>query len=152
MSLEESRSFEYFQIRTIPQLSGYFKSPFWSRYVLRTAIEEPSIRHAVIALGSLHERFEAGDPSVLKSNLDRLEGGFALQQYIKAIGKLIGPLSHENHQSLDIALTACVLFICFEVYGIFSYVNCLLISHRRYEPIMVQHSVTYLAVQNFCRK
>ncbi|KAI9690846.1 MAG: hypothetical protein M1822_008465 [Bathelium mastoideum] len=115
MSLEEIRSFEYFRLRTIPQLSGFFDSSFWSYYVLQTAAHESSIRHATIALGSLHERFEAGDPSILGSNLDRLEGGFALQQYTKAIGKLIAPLSEQCQQTLDIALTACVLFICFEV-------------------------------------
>ena len=109
------RSLEYFRIRTIPQLSGFFDSKFWSRYILLAAIHEPAIRHAVVALGSLHERFEAGDPSILRSNSGKLEGGFALQQYTRAISRLLDPLFKNLTQSLDVALTASVLFTCFEV-------------------------------------
>ncbi|KAL9087135.1 MAG: hypothetical protein Q9165_006786 [Trypethelium subeluteriae] len=114
MNLEETRSLEYFRIRTIPQLSGFLGSSFWSHYLLQTAAHEPAIRHAIIALGSLHERFEAGDSSILRSNLDKLEGGFALQQYTTAIGQLIKPSFNHFQQTLDVALTACVLFTCFE--------------------------------------
>ncbi|KAL9065860.1 MAG: hypothetical protein Q9157_007331 [Trypethelium eluteriae] len=114
MSPEETRSLEYFRVRTIPQLSGFLGSNFWSRYLLQTAAHEPAIRHAIIALGSLHERFEAGDSTILRSNLDKLEGGFALQQYTTAIGQLIKPLSNHSQQTLDVALTACALFTCFE--------------------------------------
>ena len=114
-SLDESRSLEYFRLRTIPQLSGFLESKFWSYYVLQMAASEPTIRHAVVAIGSLHERFETGDSSILRSSLDKLEGGFALQQYLQAIGRLIGPLSKQSQQSLDVALTACVLFTCFDV-------------------------------------
>lgn len=72
---------------------------------------EPSLKHAVIALASLHERFEKGDRSILKSNKDILEGGFALQQYNKAIQHLI---KQPEKPSFDTSLVACVLFACFE--------------------------------------
>jgi hypothetical protein len=115
MTADESRSFSYFQDRTTSQLSGFFESSFWNLYIPRTVMQEPAIRHAVIALGALHERFEAGDPLILRSNQDKLEGGFALQQYTTAIGRLIEPVSNSGQQALDIALTACILFTCFEV-------------------------------------
>lgn len=115
MNWKEMRSLEYFRERTIPQLSGFFESQFWDCHILRATNTEPAIRHAILALGSLHERFEAGDPSVSRSNLDKFHGGFALEQYTMAIGCLIDPVSIRHRQSLDIVLTACVLFTCFEV-------------------------------------
>ena len=115
MSVLEMRSFQYFRERTIPQLSGFFDSPFWECNVLQAFVHEPAIHHAVIALGSLHERFEAEDASILRSNLDQLSNGFALEQYTLAIGHLIGPISASNQQALDVVLMACVLFTCFEV-------------------------------------
>ncbi|KAL8636421.1 MAG: hypothetical protein Q9228_006178 [Teloschistes exilis] len=107
----ERRCFTFFKARTINDLSGYFPSEFWERLVPLAAYHEPSLKHAVIALASLHERFERGDRSILKSNKDILEGGFALQQYNKAIQHLI---KQPRKPSFDTSLVACVLFACFE--------------------------------------
>jgi len=79
------------------------------------SFHEPALKHALIALASLHERFEKGDRSVLKSNKDIAEGGFALQQYNKAIRCLINPYEGDTRPALDTSLVACVLFACFEV-------------------------------------
>ncbi|KAI4196594.1 MAG: hypothetical protein LQ350_006466 [Teloschistes chrysophthalmus] len=108
---DERRSFAFFEARTITDLSGYFPSEFWKRLVPLATYHEPSLKHAVIALASLHERFEKGDRSILKSNKDILEGGFALQQYNKAIQHLI---KQPEKPSFDTSLVACVLFACFE--------------------------------------
>ncbi|KAL8822855.1 MAG: hypothetical protein Q9191_006418 [Dirinaria sp. TL-2023a] len=110
-SEQERRNFNFFCTRTIPQLSGFFGSEFWEKLVPRTTYHHPAIKHAVLALGSLHERFEQGDTSVYASNLDIAQGGFALQQYNKAIQQLIKATSR---QQLDICLISCVLFACFE--------------------------------------
>ena len=111
-SEQERRNFHFFCTRTIPQLSGFFGSEFWERLVPRTTYHHPAIKHAVLALSSLHERFEQGDMSVFASNLDIAQGGFALHQYNKAIQQLIQVTSR---QQLDICLISCVLFACFEV-------------------------------------
>ena len=42
-------------------------------------------------------------------------GGFALQQYNKAIRLLLEPALEESEQEVDVALITCILFICFEV-------------------------------------
>ena len=111
----ERRNFYFFHNRTVPQLAGFFGSEFWEKLVPRTTYHHPAIRHAVLALGSLHERFEMGDRSIFASNLDTAQGGFALQQYNKAIQSLIKTTSTKQRQQLDICLIACVLFACFEV-------------------------------------
>lgn len=76
----------------------------------------PAIRHAVVALASLHERFENHDASILSSNYDIAQGGFSLQQYNRAIGCLIEPVTAGGQQALDVSLVACILFACFEVH------------------------------------
>lgn len=111
---EERRCFDFFLNRTASQLSGFWDSDFWDCLLIRATHHQPAIRHAVLALGSLHERFEAGDRSVLSPIWDRGEGGFALKQYNQAIHQVVKPAS-EGQQSVDVCLIACLLFACFEV-------------------------------------
>ncbi|KAL8868452.1 MAG: hypothetical protein Q9198_008173 [Flavoplaca austrocitrina] len=110
----ERRSFAFFKDRTLAEISGYFPSDFWERLVPLATFHEPALKHASVALASLHERFEKGDRSILKSNKDIAEGGFALQQYNKAIRYLINPPGGDKGPALDTSLVACVLFACFE--------------------------------------
>ena len=111
----ERRSFYFFRSRTAPQLAGYFVSEFWERLIPLSTHQQPAIRHAVIALAALHERFEDSDDSILSSNHDLVHGGFALQQYNRAIGYLIKPSAVAESQALDVYLVGCILFACFEV-------------------------------------
>lgn len=111
---EDRRCFDFFLNRTASQLSGFWDSDFWNCLVLRATHHQPAIRHAVLALGSLHERFEAGDRSVMSRIWDKGEGGYALKQYNQAIHQLIKPAS-EGQQAVDVCLIACMLFACFEV-------------------------------------
>lgn len=107
----ERRCFAFFRARTANEISGYFPSDFWERLVPASCCYEPCLKHAVIALASLHERFEKGDHDIWKSNKDIAEGGFALEQYNKAIQHLIKqPLKPK----FDTFLVSCVLFACFE--------------------------------------
>lgn len=113
-SVEERRCFDFFLNRTASQLSGFWDSDFWDCSILRATHHQPAIRHAVLALGSLHERFEAGDRSVMNPIWNKGEGGFALKQYNQAIQQLIKPAS-KGQQAVDVCLIACMLFVCFEV-------------------------------------
>ena len=88
-------------------LSGVFDPTFWTRLVLQATHHEPAIKHAVIALGALHESSE------IKSRED--SSIFAMQQYGKAIECLVKPLREKQKQAADVALITCVLFVCFEV-------------------------------------
>lgn len=112
----ERRSFFFFQDRTASQLAGLFASDFWDCLLPLSAHYHPAIRHAVVALAALHERFENDDNSILSSNYDIAQGGFALQQYNRAIGCLIKPVKDGGDQRLDVALITCILFACFEVF------------------------------------
>ena len=107
----ERRYFDYFRCRTAPQLAGFFSSEFWDCLVPLSTHYHLAIKHAVIALASLHERFEREDSSIFSSNHDISHGGLALRQYTLAISHLTKSATIE----LDTCLVASVLFACFEV-------------------------------------
>lgn len=111
---QEMRGFEYFRHKTSPQLAGFFPSAFWSTLILRATFHEPVIKHAVLALSSIHERFTSGDKSILNPIWEKGEGGLALTQYNQAIQHLVKP-QKKGPQAVDVCLIACVLFSSFEV-------------------------------------
>jgi hypothetical protein len=113
---KQRRSFHFFLTRTAPQLSAFYGEPFWSQLVLQASHYEPSIRHAITALGSLHERFENEEEFLTKSNTDhRYNDSFGLQEYGLAIKALVQPFSQNEPQAIDVCLISCILFACFEV-------------------------------------
>ena len=111
---QERRCFEFFRTRTVSQLSG-FDSGLWHQLILQVSHCEPAIRHAAVALGSLHQKFIFDQPSALGSKANLSPDEFATQQYTKAIGFLVQPIRERGEQAADVALMACVLFVLFEV-------------------------------------
>lgn len=112
---EQRRSFQYFCQRTAPQLSGLFSIRFWGHDLLQASYHNETLRFAIAALGSLHERFEQSDPTVFRTNKDLARGGFALQQYIQSIGSLAKPSDGSSRTEVDVYLIACLLFASFEM-------------------------------------
>ena len=106
----ERLALEFFQVRTISQLSGYFESDLWNRYVLQLSLLEPSLYYATTALGSLHLWYATG-----KSSHSVDVPAFTFQQYNKAIHYLLRPA---KPLSTVVVLVACYIFSCFEgLYG-----------------------------------
>ncbi|KAF4634116.1 hypothetical protein G7Y89_g3990 [Cudoniella acicularis] len=106
----EHRSFCFFVQNTAPQLTGFDADGFWDGMVLQATHHEPAIRHAIIALGSLHERFVGNQGLISRSDHD----GFALRQYNTAIKCLVKPFSRPGRQAMDVCLISSILFACFE--------------------------------------
>ena len=76
--------------------------------------QEPSILHAAIAVGSTHRRLL--EWSRLNREHQTRQHQFSLRQYVKAISFLRTRINDlEDHNSKEIALATCVLFICFEL-------------------------------------
>ncbi|KAI4722392.1 hypothetical protein E4T48_01332 [Aureobasidium sp. EXF-10727] len=116
VSSEASHFIEYFSVRTGPALSNVLSHSFWSYTLPQLGVSEPAIRHALIALGSAHARFEA-DATNNQSVQDAIPQNFVLCHYNEAIKQLKLYLSRGS-QSLDIALLCCLLFISLEcIYG-----------------------------------
>ncbi|KAF2721735.1 hypothetical protein K431DRAFT_268128, partial [Polychaeton citri CBS 116435] len=108
----EQHSLQFFVHHSAPQLAGYFDSPFWQRMVLQAGRHEPAIRHAIAAVGALHEKLLTGAVNS-NENQDR-RTRFALEQCNKSIQHLIQPENGTGLPDLRLMLTTCVLFTCFE--------------------------------------
>ncbi|PVI06225.1 hypothetical protein DM02DRAFT_610185 [Periconia macrospinosa] len=105
----ENRSFYYFQSHTLPKWTEFFDSELWTQQVLQLSHQEPAIKHGILALSSMHERFEATTPST-KADV------FAFAQYAEAVkysNKLIS--GHQQHgRDVEKVLVACIIFTCYE--------------------------------------
>ena len=76
------------------------------------ATTEPSVRHGVIAIGTVHQNFVSRHENASKE-VDSATEAFAFRQHAKAISHL-QQLMSTNTQQLDITLITCILFICFD--------------------------------------
>ncbi|KAL8356423.1 hypothetical protein RB601_001637 [Gaeumannomyces tritici] len=119
---EEKRAFHFFQHVTAPHLAGDLDAVFWKVLVLQVCQAEPAVRHAVLAVSSMHESLTQGDgPAAISPasspHLDPASPGtkasFALQQYNKAIACLLDRMKDTTSRPLAPLLT-CVLFVCLE--------------------------------------
>ncbi|KAM7194988.1 hypothetical protein V8F20_007714 [Naviculisporaceae sp. PSN 640] len=109
-SADEVRSFQFFQHVTAPCLSGDFDGSFWRVLVLQICQTEPAVKHAVLAVSSLHEGMMRG--MVPYADMGDRQS-FALWQYNKAIGYLLDQMRHVDAKPL-VPLLTCVLFVCIE--------------------------------------
>lgn len=112
---EEKRAFYFFQHVTARSISGDFDTAFWRITVLQISQTEPAVRHAVLAVSSLHEGLVEGVVAPLSDEplTQSTSQSFALQQYNKAISRLLAQMSNPLTKPLASLLT-CVLFVCIE--------------------------------------
>ncbi|MCJ1437153.1 hypothetical protein MMC27_006538 [Xylographa pallens] len=110
---EEKRGFDFFLRYTAAELSGYYDSSFWEKLILAASAQKPSLRHAIIAIGALHEDFSRKRLAPLTPSAEDQKTQFALSQYAKAMGALRRSLS-SGKEELFTALMSCILFVCFD--------------------------------------
>ncbi|KAF7934218.1 uncharacterized protein EAE97_008578 [Botrytis byssoidea] len=113
-TVNERRGFQYFVSNTATELSGYFDPSFWNHLILQASSVDPSLRHAIIGLGTLHEDFSNRRLDLAtKCDAARSGFGFATSQYTKAISHLRRSLAAGKQKPLT-ALMSCILFVCFD--------------------------------------
>ncbi|KAM0698397.1 hypothetical protein Q7P36_001864 [Cladosporium allicinum] len=105
------RSLRFFIHHSAPQLAGYFDSPFWQHMQLESGFQSPAVKHAIAAIGALHERLLLGPDDKDSSNPRKC--GFALEQCNQSIQHLVKPINGKQ-PDLNLLLTTCILFTCFE--------------------------------------
>ncbi|KAK0338036.1 hypothetical protein LTR91_013108 [Friedmanniomyces endolithicus] len=79
--VREKRYFQFFRQRTVESTNSLVGFTFWSRLVLRIVHAEPAIKHAVLALGALHQYLELPDED--PTRVDHL--AFTEEQHWKAL-------------------------------------------------------------------
>ncbi|KAK3673122.1 hypothetical protein LTR78_006962 [Recurvomyces mirabilis] len=109
----EQHALQFFVSNSAPQLAGYFDSSFWQRTVLQAARHEPAVKHALAAIGALHEKLLLGAIEY-DADLQDERAKFALEQCNKSITHLVDPLVADAVPNLKLLLTTCILFTCFE--------------------------------------
>lgn len=87
-------------------MTSFFKDDFWSRTVLQIAHQEPTVRHALVALSALHEGLPRND-----FNRQWMHPG--LHQYNLALQGLRE--IPQDHEFLHVHLLCCLLFVSIEV-------------------------------------
>lgn len=114
---QEHRYFQLYQDHA-EEVNGPFTSDFWTRLVLQASHHEESVRYAVVALGALQKTREvspASSPKIGTDSILKAHNEFAFNIYQKAIVRLRESLE-SGEISPKIALIACILFVCFEIY------------------------------------
>ena len=105
---EERRYLEYFRGKTAPKFAGDYDPGFWDHLLLQIGHAEPAVRHAIVALASLHEVYSVHHR--YKPGGDQ----YSLKQYNKSLAGLNRYISTAKNMSIDIVLICCVLFTTFE--------------------------------------
>ncbi|KAF5705005.1 transcriptional regulatory moc3 [Fusarium mundagurra] len=104
---QEVRAFDHYRLRTAKVLSGPIDANFWGGVVLKMSSTEPAVRHAILAISSLHEAVQ-----VKSRSLKEIDTRFAFREYGNAITSLRN--WGQRSEPSVVPLLVCVLFICVE--------------------------------------
>lgn len=86
---------------------------FWQTSLLQVAISDLGLRHAVVALGSLHESVCRRDDLISSPEHVQRQRDFAFRQCNMAIRSLLQPISRKPSDL--VLLVSCILFMAFEI-------------------------------------
>ena len=115
LTASESRGLDFFRSVTVRQIPGCFRFDHLAHTILSVSYCEPSLLHAAIAVGSVHQTFAKAPLPISKFGPDS-STSFALQQYNKAIQHLNVRLSKAIDRSTrELVLMNCTLFVCFDI-------------------------------------
>lgn len=101
-SADEVRAFDYYRSRSALALGNAVDGDFWSGSILKLCLTEPAVRHAVLALSSLHECV------TVKAETGRDIGkDFAFLEYGKSMSVM---RKWKSRDEPSIPLLVCLLF------------------------------------------
>ncbi|KAL4919085.1 hypothetical protein BDW62DRAFT_48602 [Aspergillus aurantiobrunneus] len=111
----ERRYVDFFYTRSSHAFSGFYNSKLWSYLIPQFGEHEPSVRHAMTAIGAIHSRVQISASSALPEDGSAPTERFVLEEYNKSIQMLVKSLSGTKSESIDLTLTTCCLFVCLEM-------------------------------------
>ncbi|KAH8659833.1 hypothetical protein BX600DRAFT_51040 [Xylariales sp. PMI_506] len=110
---EERRCFQFFVDFTGPKLAFDLDTELWTALVLKLYHGEGAVRHAVLAISSLHQAQIQGDLDGSGTSLSKLHV-FALRHYNDALHTLQEQTNEAVGHEPVILLLTCLLFVCIE--------------------------------------
>jgi cholestenol Delta-isomerase len=115
----ESRYFEFFRTYTTTMTGKWLDSQFWNRLVLQAVHKEPAVKHGVLGLSALHQRwqieFGGRSPDMTANRAASTREDFtryAQAQYSQAVTAARTLLAQGN--DVTTVLIICLIFICYE--------------------------------------
>ncbi|KAJ5950504.1 uncharacterized protein N7479_008917 [Penicillium vulpinum] len=118
LSLAERRYLDLFKTHTSRKCTGYMVDDFWQRLVHQVAEEEPAVRHAAIALSSMHwkfmqetDSFKSKSMPMAKPRMNKILP-FTLAQCAKALVSLRQRLTKGDTYTTSSAHREAVLVSC----------------------------------------
>lgn len=116
---QEWSALQFFELRTLPQLNECRASSTWIRTLMFFSQTVVCVRHAAIALGSVHRAYIYDSGSLQNNQLlnDKDgKGAFALYHYNVAIRSLLHSRARSNNSIVNTSITllVCYLFTCFD--------------------------------------
>ncbi|KIX04870.1 uncharacterized protein Z518_05741 [Rhinocladiella mackenziei CBS 650.93] len=112
---QERRSFHRFQLCTVPVFACGSESGFWTKILLQVGHDEPVVRNAIIALGTLHEDYQDRRGKYSPQLIEDQSYRHALKLYGGALRGLNQRLNEPSRNNAKLAIIASILFACFEV-------------------------------------
>ncbi|KAF2717168.1 hypothetical protein K431DRAFT_161342 [Polychaeton citri CBS 116435] len=113
----EVQAFDYFRSYTAGQLTAAVPSSMWIRMALQMSSYEPSLIHAVSAVGAMHRATSLMAPNSPNRVNHEVHQQLAVNRYCKALGHLQRYMSTTQTENvmLEIVLIACLLFTMYEM-------------------------------------
>jgi hypothetical protein len=107
---EERRGYHYFRFKTVGEILGQQDADFLGSLFLQVDHLQPAVKHALIAVASIHESLELSENDTLGYNdaVARKRWAFSLIHYNKAIQLLIKD-DQQPYDRLDTAIVMCIL-------------------------------------------
>lgn len=99
----------------MPAFAGGSETGFWTKLVLKVGQDEPIVRNAIIALGTLHEDYQDRCGKYSPQLIDDQSYQHALKLYGGALRDLNQRLNDPSKTNAKLAIIASILFACFEV-------------------------------------
>jgi hypothetical protein len=107
---QERRSYHYFRLQTSAAILGSQDAAFWTASLLQLSWKQPAIKHALIAMASLHEALESTNWYLQASDNDlgRRLRLFSCAQYSNAI-QLVLQSTSTSRLPLEVLIVLCLL-------------------------------------------
>lgn len=118
MTDHERNTFDYFMRETAKDLWLISPAKSWIQLALQLGLAEPSVLHAISAVGSIHSaQIEITDHTLTRPAASPQHVA-ALQQYCKATASLQKYIDDAilREASIEPVLVCSILFVCFEVF------------------------------------
>ncbi|KAK5129277.1 hypothetical protein LTR08_003633 [Meristemomyces frigidus] len=106
----EKRYFQFFRLQTVRATNSLVDSRFWDKVVLQMSHVEPAVKHAVLALSSMHQLSALPEGSEMKQG----HRAFADKEHQKAIRAARVLIGSARPQDVERVLIACIIFICYD--------------------------------------